>query len=42
MKNFKVELVKNYDFLFVKPAIICEISNKICKNNGRCTDCPTG
>ena len=32
----------NYDFLFAKPAIICEISKKICKNYGRCTDCPTG
>jgi len=32
----------NYDMVFAEPAILCAISNKICKNKGKCTECPTG
>ena len=31
----------NIDYLYVKPAMMCEVSSKICTRAGRCSDCPT-
>jgi len=31
-----------YDGMFSRRITMCDISGKICQNNGICTECPTG